>query len=172
MSVLFLWRPLISLVKGEIWRVVVVFLEEDLLEKPEDLSDCEPEIWVDVCAVPDVSVVPVSPSSVFTGCFGDVSLELDWGFVEPQSPSLSKKRTFWTVSREEMRSESSAHSGAFRRDLRARAGSRCSCAAVGGTAGGRANALPRVQHEEEEGGPGTVLGLSWPYVAGGSGGRC
>ena len=34
-----------SLVKGEIWRVVVVFFEEDLLEEPEDLSDCEPEIW-------------------------------------------------------------------------------------------------------------------------------
>ena len=65
-SVLFLWRPFISSVKEEIWRVVVVYLGRDLLEKPEDLSDCEPEIRVDVSAVLVVTDVPVSPSSVVT----------------------------------------------------------------------------------------------------------
>ena len=40
-----------------------------------------------------------------------------------------------------------------------------SCAAAGGTGGGRANALlPQVQHQEEEGDSGTVLGRSWPHV--------
>ena len=45
-----------------------------------------------MCAVPDVSVVPVSPSSVVTDCFGDVSLVSDWEFVEPQSSSLQEVR--------------------------------------------------------------------------------
>ena len=53
-------------------------------------------------------VVPVSPSSVVTECFGNVSLDSDWEFVEPQSSSLSKKRAYcWTVSQEGMRYESS-----------------------------------------------------------------
>ena len=38
----------------------------DLLEKPEDLCDCEPETLVDVSVVPVVTDVPVSPSSVVT----------------------------------------------------------------------------------------------------------
>ena len=42
-SVLSLWRPLKSFVKGETWRVVVICLGEDLLEKHEDLSDGEPD---------------------------------------------------------------------------------------------------------------------------------
>ena len=37
-----LWRPLTSFVKGETWRDVVICFWAVLLEKPEDLSDCEP----------------------------------------------------------------------------------------------------------------------------------
>ena len=40
-EVLFRWRLLKSSVKVETWRVAVVFLGEDLLEEPEDLSDLE-----------------------------------------------------------------------------------------------------------------------------------
>ena len=36
----------------------------DLLEKPEDLSDIEPETWVDVSVVLDVSDVLVHPAAV------------------------------------------------------------------------------------------------------------
>ena len=91
-SVPFLWRPLISSVKGEIWRVVVVFLGRTFLkEEPEDLSDCEPEARVNVSVVPDVTDVPVSPSSVVTE-FCDVSSWCsDWEFVVNPSPFLSPK---------------------------------------------------------------------------------
>ena len=41
MKVLFRWSLLKSSVKVQTWRVAVVFLGVDLLEKPEDLSDCE-----------------------------------------------------------------------------------------------------------------------------------
>ena len=41
---------------GLLWR--------DSREEPDRLSDCDPETWTNVCAVPDVSVVPVSPHSV------------------------------------------------------------------------------------------------------------
>ena len=47
------------------------------MEKLDDSSDCDPETWMGVRAVLDVAVVPVSPSSVMTGCFGDVSCDLD-----------------------------------------------------------------------------------------------
>ena len=63
---------MISSVKGEIWRVVVVFLGRDLLEKPEDLSDCEPDTCAHVRVLPDVTDVLVAPSSVvteFCDCF-------------------------------------------------------------------------------------------------------
>ena len=49
-SVLLLQRPLTSLVKEKIWRV-------DLLENPDDLSDCEPETGTAVSAVPFVTDV-------------------------------------------------------------------------------------------------------------------
>ena len=75
------------------------FLWVDLLEKPEDLSDCEPETRVDVTVVLDVTLVPVSPSSVVTEHFEGVSLDSDWEFVEPQSFSFST----CTVTQEEMR---------------------------------------------------------------------
>ena len=95
-------RLLISSVKGKMERVVMVFLERTR-EEPDRLSDCDPETWTNVCAVLDVSVVLVSPSSVVTGFLGDVSLESDLELLEPQSCSISKKRAFWTVSQEEMR---------------------------------------------------------------------
>ena len=65
----------------------------DLLKNPDDLSDCEPETRTDVSAVPDVTVVLVSPSSVVTEHFEDVSLDSDWEFVEPLCFSFSKKRS-------------------------------------------------------------------------------
>ena len=55
---------LTSSVKGQIWRVVVVFLGETFLEKLEDLHDRKPELRVDVLMVLDVIDVFVSVSSV------------------------------------------------------------------------------------------------------------
>ena len=92
-SVLFLRRPLTILVKGKIWRVVVVFLEVTFLENPDDLSDYEPETRVVVSAVLVVTDVLVSPSSVDTECYENVSLDSDWEFVEPRPFSFSKKRS-------------------------------------------------------------------------------
>ena len=61
------------------------------MEKPEDLSDCEPETRVDVSVVPDVIDVNISPSSEVTE-FRNVFLFCsDWEFVEPQSFSFSHK---------------------------------------------------------------------------------
>ena len=45
-------------------------------------------------AVPVVTDVLVSPSSVVTEFCDGVSLGSDWEFVEPQSSSSSKKRSF------------------------------------------------------------------------------
>ena len=78
------------------------------MENLDDLSDGESESRVDLSSVPAVSDVLVSPS-VVTECFDDVSLDLDWEFVESQSFSFSKKRAHsWTVTQEEMRYESSS----------------------------------------------------------------
>ena len=77
---------------GKIRRDVVVFLG-DLLKNRDDLSDCEPETRTDESAVPDVTVVLVSPSSVVTVRFEDVSLDSKWEFAERQSLSFSKKRS-------------------------------------------------------------------------------
>ena len=75
----------------------------DLLDKPEDMSDCEPETRVDV---PDVADVPVSPSLVVTEFCDGCSCCSDREFVEPHSFSFSKKRAHsWTVTQEEMRCE-------------------------------------------------------------------
>ena len=49
----------------------------DLLKNPDGLSDGKPETRTDVFAVPDVTVVPVSPSSTVTEHFEDVSLHSD-----------------------------------------------------------------------------------------------
>ena len=57
----------------------------DLLENPDDLSDCELETRTDVSAVLDVNVVPASLSSLVTECYKDVSMDSGWEFVDPQS---------------------------------------------------------------------------------------
>ena len=75
---------------------------EDLLDKSEDLSDRESEAWVVVPVMPDVTDVPVSPSSVVTEFCDGFSCCLDWEFVEPQSFSSSHS---CTVTQEEMRFE-------------------------------------------------------------------
>ena len=94
--------------QGEIWRVVVVFLGRTFLEKPEDMSDFEPDTRARVRVVPDVTDVPVSPSSVVTEFCDGFSFCSDWEFVEPQSFSFSKKRAHvCTATQEEMRYESS-----------------------------------------------------------------
>ena len=63
----------------------------DLLEKPDDLSDGEPETGTVVSALPVVTDVLVSSSSVVTECYEEVSVDSDWEFVEPQSFSFSQK---------------------------------------------------------------------------------
>ena len=65
---------------------------EDLLEKSEDLSECEPETRMHGLVVLVVTDVLVSPSSLVTEFFDGVSLDSDWENVEPQSSSFSKKR--------------------------------------------------------------------------------
>ena len=100
--VLFLRKPLNFLVKGDICRVVVIFLGKTSWTT-EDLSDLESEAWVVVPEVPDVTDVPVSPSSVVTEFCVGFSFCSDWDFVEPQSFSFSKKRVHsCTVTQEEM----------------------------------------------------------------------
>ena len=81
---------------------------EDLLDKPEDLSDCEPDSCAHVRVVPDVIDVLVSPSSVVTELCDVSPCVSDWEFVEPQSFSFYKKRAHWgTDTQEEMRYEGS-----------------------------------------------------------------
>ena len=65
---------------------------EDLLEKHEDLSDCEPEPCAHLRVVPDVAGVPVAPSSVVTEWCDAFSYCPDWEDVVPQSFSFSEKR--------------------------------------------------------------------------------
>ena len=64
---------------------------EDLWEKPEDLSDLEPGTSAHVCVVPDVTDVPVSPSSVVNELCEVSSRCSDWDFVKPQSFPFSEK---------------------------------------------------------------------------------
>ena len=77
-TVLFLWRPLKSSVKEEIWRVV---FDREL--------DTRVEVPV-APVVPDVTDVPVLPSSVVTEFCGGFSDCSDREFVEPQSFLFSK----------------------------------------------------------------------------------
>ena len=55
--------------------------------------DCEPETRTDVSVVLVVIDVLVSPSSVVTECYEDVTLDSDWECVELQSFSFSQKRS-------------------------------------------------------------------------------
>ena len=58
--------------------------------------------------MPDVTDVPVSPSSVVTELCGASPCLSDWGLAEPQSFCFSKKRAHCcTVKQEEMRYEDS-----------------------------------------------------------------
>ena len=80
---------------------------EDLLEKPEDLSDCEPDTGAHVRVVPDVTDVLISPSSVVTEFCEFFSCCSDWEDVVPHSFSFAKKRAHCcTLTQEEMRYES------------------------------------------------------------------
>ena len=85
----------------------MVFLGRDLLEKLDDLSECEPVSCALVRVVPDVTDVLVSPSSVVTVFCDVLSLCSDREFVEPQSFTFSpKKRALrCTSTQEEMRYE-------------------------------------------------------------------
>ena len=81
----------------------------DLLEKPEDLSDGEPDSRVDVLVVPDVTDVLVCPSSVVTEFCDSFFCCKEWEFVELQSFSFSKKRAHTSaVTQEEVRYEGSS----------------------------------------------------------------
>ena len=85
-----------------------VFLRGTFWGEPNDLSeDCESVSRPIVSAVPVVSAVLFSPSSVVTECFDDVSLDPNWEFVTSQS-FFSKMRPFvGTVFQEIMRCEGS-----------------------------------------------------------------
>ena len=64
------------------------------MEKPEDLSDCEPascELVRVVPGVSDVIDVPVSPSSVVTELSDVPPCCTDWELVEPQFFFFLKK---------------------------------------------------------------------------------
>ena len=104
-EVVFLWRPLKSLVKKEVWSCGDLSWV-DLVEKREDLSDCEPDSCAHVRVVPDVTVVLVSPFSVVTEFCEVSSCCSYWEDVVPQSFSFSKKRALCcTSTQEEMRFE-------------------------------------------------------------------
>ena len=79
---------------------------EDPLKELESWSGCEPDSRARVRMVPDVTGVPVSPSSAITELCDVSSCCSEWDFVEPQSCSFSEKR-IWTTTQEEMRYEDS-----------------------------------------------------------------
>ena len=90
----FLWKPFeICTQEGDVESCGDV--SWDLLEKPEDLSDCELDSGELVRVVPDVTDVLVSPSSVVTGWCDVSPCGSDWESVEPQSFSFSKKRAHY-----------------------------------------------------------------------------
>ena len=90
-------------VKRERWRVAEMFSWEDILDNPEDLSDCEPDSCAYVRVVPDVTDMLVSPSSVVTELCDVSPCGSDWELVEPQSFSFSQKRAHCgTDTQEEM----------------------------------------------------------------------
>ena len=77
------------------------------MEKPEDVSDCEPDSCAEMRVVSYVTDVSVSPSSVVTEFCEVFSCCSHWEDVVPQSFSFSKKRTHCcTSTQEEMRYES------------------------------------------------------------------
>ena len=76
-TVCFRWRPLKSSVKGETWRVAVVFLGVDLFDKSVFKHDTRVEVNV----VLDVTDVLGSPSSLVTEFCDGFSCCSDWEFV-------------------------------------------------------------------------------------------
>ena len=70
---------------------------EDLLAKPEDLSDCEPDSCAHVGVVPDVTDVLDSLSSVVTEVCDVSPCGSDWEFVELRSFSFSQKACTFVV---------------------------------------------------------------------------
>ena len=90
---------------------------EDLLDNPEDLSDCEPDSCGLLRAVPDVTDVLVSPSSVVTELCDVSPCGSDWEFVEPQFFSFSKKRARCgtDAGRDEVRRLTSESTAAFKK---------------------------------------------------------
>ena len=88
-SVLFLWRRLISSVKVETWRAVVVFLGGTFWRSRKTGLVLSLRL---VLVVLDVTDVPVSPSSVVTEFCDGFSCCSDREYVEPESFSFSRKR--------------------------------------------------------------------------------
>ena len=81
----------------------------DLLEKPEDMFDFEPNNGVEVPVVLDVTDVLLSPLLLWSLRFVmGFSCRSEWECVEPQPFSFSKKGAHCcTVTQEEMKYESS-----------------------------------------------------------------
>ena len=84
-----------------------------LLEKLEDLSDCEPETRVEVTDVPDVTDVLVSSASVVTELCDVSSCFSEWDLVEPHSLSLQKAGLFSYAGRDEVRKLTSESASAI-----------------------------------------------------------
>ena len=75
----------------------------DLWDDPCGSSDCDSGDGAEVLAVLVVTDVLVLLSSAVTGVREGFSLDSEWEFVEQQSSSFSKKRSFvWSGSQEEM----------------------------------------------------------------------
>ena len=91
---------------------------EDLLDNPEDLSDCEPDSSVHVRVVLVVTDVLVSLSSVVTEFCVGFSFCLDWDFVDPQYFFfLHKACSLWNryAGRDEVRRLTSESTSAFKK---------------------------------------------------------
>ena len=73
------------------WKILVILL------------DCDPGTRMEGLVVPVRTDVRASPSSVVTEFPDGVSLDSYWEFVEPQSSSFFRQRSFvWADSQEEM----------------------------------------------------------------------
>ena len=72
----------------------------DFWDESGGLSDCDSGTWTGLLVVTDVRV---SPSSAVAEICEDVSSDSDWEFVEPQSFSCSKKRSFASAENQKER---------------------------------------------------------------------
>ena len=80
------------------------------------MSDCEPEPRTGVSAVPVVTDVPVSPSSLVTECYEDVSWDSDREVVEPQSVESGSQGVGASDGPTRRRSQSDVHFDASEQD--------------------------------------------------------